>query len=53
MYIITGQFTSRQGYQKCYLYIGFPSNFFLRLKKMRNLAEFIFAIGKIWEHLRH
>ena len=47
MYIATDKFTSRQGYQK------FPSNLFLGLKKMRNFAEFIFAIGRIWEHLQH
>ena len=35
------------------LFIGTPSNLFLRLNKMRNFAEFIFAIGRIWEHLRH
>ena len=35
------------------LFIGSPSNLFLRLKKMRSFAEFIFAIGRIWEHLRH
>ena len=33
------------------LFIGSPSNLFLRLNKMRNFAEFIFASGRIWEHL--
>ena len=41
MYIVTDKFTSGQGYQKYYF------------KKKRNFAEFIFAIGRIWEHLRH
>ena len=35
------------------LFIRSPSNLFLRLKQMRNFAEFIFAIGRIREHLRH
>ena len=28
-----------------------PSNLFLRLKKLRNIAEFIFAIGRIGEQI--
>ena len=35
------------------LFIVSPSNLFLRLKEMKNFAELIFAIGRIWEHLRH
>ena len=35
------------------LFIGSPSNLFLLLNKMRNFAEFIFEIERIWEHLRH
>ena len=31
------------------LFIGTPSNLFLRLNKMRNFAEFIFAFGRIWD----
>ena len=30
------------------LFISSPSNLFLRLNKMRNFAEFIFTIRRIW-----
>jgi hypothetical protein len=48
MYIVTDKFIF--AIEKNLKFCG---NLFLRLKKMRNFAEFIVAIGRIWEHLRH
>ena len=42
MYIVTDKFTCPPGYQKM-LFIGTPSNLFLRLNKMRKFCGIYFC----------